>query len=96
MLEKFLYDAEGHLITLTDNLNFTSNNLDESYMEILRTNKIGSEILFRTKKLSDSSLDSKALQTVHKLNPMKIGDKKTKFDETRIRTDKELIITRPV
>ncbi len=96
LLEKFLYDAEGNLITLTDNLQFSSLNLESDYITILKSNKIGSEILFKTKKLLDPTLDSKSLQTVHKLNQMKIGNEVSQFDETRIRADKEMIITRPV
>lgn len=33
---------------------------------------------------------------MHKLNQMKIGNEVSQFDETRIRADKEMIITRPV
>jgi len=73
LLEKFLYDAEGNLITLTDNLQFSSANLDNEYIMVLKTNKVGSEILFKTKKIADPSLDSKTLQTVHKLNQIKMG-----------------------
>jgi hypothetical protein len=61
LLEKFLYDAEGNQITLTDNLQFSSLNLEEEYITILKTNKIGSEVLFKTKKLLDPTLDSKTL-----------------------------------
>jgi hypothetical protein len=61
LLEKFLYDAEGNQITLTDNLQFSSLNLEEEYITILKTNKIGSEVLFKTKKLLDFTLDSKTL-----------------------------------
>ena len=53
-------------------------------------------MLFKTKKLLDLTLDSKTLQTVHRLNQMKIGDEVSQFDETRVRADKEMIITRPV
>ena len=68
LLETFLYDAEGHLITLTDNLQFSSLNLDKEFITIEKKNKIGSEILFKTKRILDSSIDSKTLQTTHKLN----------------------------
>ena len=61
LLETFLYDAEGHLITLTDNLQFSAFNLDEDYISITKKNKIGSEILFKTKRILDSSIDSKTL-----------------------------------
>lgn len=96
LLEKFLYDAEGNLITLTDNLEFSSANLDNEFITVLKANKVGSEILFKTKKIADQSLDSKTLQTVHKLNQIEMGGKVSQFDETRIRADKELVITRPV
>lgn len=77
-------------------MQFSSLNLEEEYITILKTNKIGSEVLFKTKKLLDLTLDSKTLQTVHRLNQMKIGDEVSQFDETRVRADKEMIITRPV
>lgn len=96
LLEKILYDAEGNQITLTDNLQFSSLNLEADYITIIKTNKIGSEILFKTKKLQDPALDSKTLQTVHRLNQITIGEEVSQFDETRVRADKEMVITRPV
>ena len=91
-----MYDAEGNLITLTDNLQFSNFNLDEEYISIAQKNKIGSEILFKTKRIPDKTIESKTLQTIHKLNQMKVGEDFSTFDETGIRADKEMIITRPV
>lgn len=92
----FLFDADDNQITLTDSLRFSSLHLDPAHITIVRTNKIGSEILFKTKKLSDSRLESKSLQTVHRLEQIKVGNQSTEFDEMKIRADKEFVITRPV
>jgi len=96
LLEKILYDADGNVITLTDNLQFETLNLDDEFIEIVRENKIKSEIVFRTKKILDLDIDQKRLHTLSKLKQIRLGDEESRFDETRVSLEKEIIITRPV
>jgi hypothetical protein len=49
------------MIVLTDNLQFSAFNMDEEYIQVLKKNKIGSEILFKTKRILDTIIDSKTL-----------------------------------
>ena len=51
MIKMHLYDKNGNLITLTDNLRFESLNLDERYLDIIQKNKIGSEVVVKTKTI---------------------------------------------
>ena len=60
-----LYDKEGHLITLTDNLRFKSLNLDETWIEVISKNKIGSELVIKTKKITK---DTVKINSLHKLD----------------------------
>jgi nuclear pore complex protein Nup210 len=53
LIEMFLYEKGGNLITLTENLQFTSLNLDERYFETVRTNALGSELVFKTKTIAE-------------------------------------------
>ena len=46
-----LFDKDGHMITLTDNLKFESLHLDEKYVQVIKKNKIGSEIVIKTKTI---------------------------------------------
>ena len=53
LIEMFLFEKGGNLITLTENLRFTSLNLDERYFETVRTNTLGSELVFKTKTIAE-------------------------------------------
>jgi hypothetical protein len=49
-----LFDKDENRITLTENLQFVSENLNEHpALKFERSNKIGSELVFRTRKIAD-------------------------------------------
>ena len=53
-IKLYLYDKEGHPITLTDNLRFKTLNLvDSEFIEVIKQNAIGSEVVIKTKKIGD-------------------------------------------
>ena len=60
----FLHEKGGNLITLTENLSFASLNLDERFLEVVRRNPIGSEVVFKTKNITQ---DIQRVDTVYKL-----------------------------
>ena len=83
--EMSLYDKDGHLITLTDNLSFQSLNLDEKFVEVIKQNKIGSEILIKTKTIKGD--DQVKINSVHRLAEIrspKTSEKFTNFEMTRL------------
>jgi len=91
-----LFDKEGHKITLTDNLRFKSLSLDSQWIEIVKTNKIGSELVIKTKKIAT---DTVVLNTQHLLTeviPVAQGGEKYVWSASRLTQEKELIITKPV
>lgn len=47
----FLYDGDKHKIQMTDNV-FIKNLIDSEYFEIVKTNKINSEVVIKAKKPS--------------------------------------------
>lgn len=49
LLKVYLYDKDKNLIHMTDNLIF-KNILDSQYFEVVKTNKISSELVIRAKK----------------------------------------------
>jgi len=52
----YLFDKDGHKITLTENLRFKSLNLDEKWIEVVKKNTIGSEIIIKTKKIESEKV----------------------------------------
>ena len=96
LIEMFLYEKRGNLITLTENLRFVSLNLDERYFEIVRTNTLGTELVFKTKNITT---ESKRIDTIHKLKEIRSmcsSEHYTDFKPDRLAVDKELVITKPV
>ena len=53
------------MITLTDNLRFKSLNLDETWIEVVNKNKIGSELVIKTKKITSDTIK---INSLHKLD----------------------------
>ena len=52
----YLFDKDGHKITLTENLRFKSLNLDEKWIGVVKKNTIGSEIIIKTKKIESEKV----------------------------------------
>ena len=96
LIKMFLYDKHGHRITLTDNLRFKSLNLDEKWIEVVKKNNIGSEVIIRTKKISEEKVK---VNSMHKLDEI-VSDasSKEKYLEftSKLTQEKELVITKPV
>jgi hypothetical protein len=49
LLKVYLYDKDKNLIHMTDNL-VIKNILDSQYFEVVKTNKISSELIVKAKK----------------------------------------------
>ena len=49
LLKVYLYDKDKNLIQMTDNL-VIKNLLDSQYFEVVKTNKISSELIIKAKK----------------------------------------------
>ena len=84
-LDMALYDKDGNLITLTDNLLFESLNLDPAYIEVIRTNKIRSQVVVKTKIIAGD--DRVAMNTAHrlaKINAHAIEEKFAQFEMQRL------------
>ena len=64
----FLFEKGHHRIKLTDNLRFVSLGLDTRYFEIKRTNAIGSELIVRTKDITE---EKQKVDTRYKLSEIK-------------------------
>lgn len=64
-LKMFIFDKDGHQITLTDNLRFNSLNLDDKYVSVVQKNAIGSEIVIYAKKITEPI---KKINSVHGLS----------------------------
>lgn len=95
-IKMYLFDKDGHKITLTENLRFKSLNLDEKWIEVVKKNTIGSEILIKTKKIENEKVK---VNSQHKLEEI-LSDPSTKEKYSqfgsRLTQDKELVITKPV
>ena len=92
----FLYEKGHNRIKLTDNLRFASLGLDARYFEIKRTNAIGSEIIIRTKDITE---EKQKVDTTFKLSEIKStcnNEIWEGFRPDRLVTDKDLIITKAV
>ena len=61
----FIFDKDGHQITLTDNLRFNSLNLDDRYFSVVKKNDIGSELVIYAKKIAEPI---KKINSVHGLS----------------------------
>lgn len=96
LIKMHLYDKDGHRITLTDNLRFKSLNLDEKWIEIVSNNEIGSEVVIRTKKISEEKVK---VNSMHKLDEI-VSDATSKEKylnfTAKLTQEKELVITKPV
>ena len=64
----FLYEKGNNRIKLTDNLRFTHLGLDERYFKVKWTNPTGSQIIVRTKEITE---EKHKVDTVHKLSEIK-------------------------
>lgn len=73
-----LWDKDDNRILLTDNVELESKNLlDQAYIESVKVNKIGSEILFKTRRIDKDVIK---LQTFYTLKEIKSMMKDTKFE----------------
>ena len=68
LIEMFLYEQGHNRIKLTENLRFESFGLDEQYFDIIWRNKKGSQLIIRTKTISQ---EKQKVDTVHKLNEIR-------------------------
>jgi hypothetical protein len=95
-IKMYLFDKDGHKITLTENLRFKSLNLDEKWIEVTKKNAIGSEIVIKTKKIENEKVK---VNSQHKLDEI-LSDPSTKETYTqfgsKLTQDKELVITKPI
>ena len=89
-----MYDKDGNKITLTDNVELANLNLlDSKVIEKISSNKIGSEIVFKTKSIDQIV----KLQTQFFLKKIKnIGEAYEFQPSTQLTVDSELVITKPV
>lgn len=95
-LRMHLYDKNGHKITLTENLRFKSLNMDSRYIEIIKVNDIGSEMVIKTHKIHDDTLKINSQHKLDEIIPVPKGAEKFTNFASRLTQDKELIITKPV
>ena len=91
-----LYDKEGHKITLTDNLRFKSLNLESNWIELVKQNDIGSELVIKTKKITDETVKIASIHKLAEIVPVPAGGSKYDNFASRLTQEKELIITKPV
>lgn len=91
-----LYDKEGHKITLTDNLRFKSLNLESNWIELVKQNDIGSEIVIKTKKITDETVKINSIHKLAEIITVPAGGAKYDNFASRLTQEKELIITKPV
>ncbi len=91
-----LFDKEGHKITLTDNLRFKSLNLGTDWIEVIKQNEIGSELLIKTKKITNETVKINSLHKLAEILPVPAGGAKYDNFASRLTQEKELIITKPV
>ena len=96
-IKMYLYDQDGHKITLTDNLRFKSLNLDEKWIEVINKNNIGSELMIKTKKIAEDKVKISSQYKLDEIIPA-AGTGSEKFENfaNRLTQDKELIISKPV
>ena len=92
----YLYDKDGHKITLTDNLRFKSLNLDDKWIEVVKKNKIGSEIVIKTKKIQDDKVRVNSQHKLDEIIPAPANSEKYTNFANRLTQDKDLVITKPV
>lgn len=64
-IKMYLYDKDGHLITLTDNLRFKTLGIDQGLAEVIKQNNIGSELVIKTKKITEDKIK---INSQHKLD----------------------------
>lgn len=96
LIKMYLYDKDGHKITLTDNLRFKSLNLDDKWIEVVKKNKIGSEIVIKTKKIQDDKVRVNSQHKLDEIIPVPANSQKYTNFANRLTQDKELVITKPV
>ena len=97
LIKMTLYDKDGHRITLTDNLRFKSLNLDEKWVEIVKRNNIGSEIVIKTKKITEEKVKVNSLHKLEEIVAVEKSSKEKYLNFTsKLTQEKELIITKPV
>jgi len=96
LIKMYLYDKDGHKITLTDNLRFKSLNLDEKWIEVVKKNKLGSEIVIKTKKIQDDKVRINSQHKLDEIIPVPATAEKFNNFANRLTQDKELVITKPV
>ena len=95
-IKMYLYDKDGHRITLTDNLRFKSLNLDDKWVEVIKQNKIGSEIVIMTKKIDKDTIKINSQHKLDEIIPVPSNAEKYASFASRLTQDKELVITKPV
>lgn len=96
LIKMYLFDKDGHKVTLTDNLRFKSLNLDEKYIEVVKKNKIESEIVIKTKKIEEDKVRVNSQHKLDEIIPVPANQEKFSNFANRLTQDKELVITKPV
>ena len=84
------------MITLTENLRFKTHNLNAKWIEIIKVNKIGSEMVIKTKKIDKDKIQINSQYKLDEIIPVPQDAQKYTDFASRLTQDKELIITRPV